>query len=155
LETNTKRFAPAICWGIFIFALCAMPSKNIPNFSWLDIIAPDKWVHAAMHGVLTTLLLMGKDRLPISIFKLSFYKTLITNLKQGGNPSIMPIFGNPIHLLLAIASCLYGVSMEYYQGYFCTDRAFEWSDALADSVGSFVALWFYAKYIFGVKSGNK
>jgi hypothetical protein len=151
LETNTKRFAPALFWGIFIFALCAMPSQNIPDVSWLDIIAPDKWVHAFIFGVFTTFLLAGKDGVNLKIFNFDFYKSLIANIKQPKNINISATIFSKINLLIAITSALYGVAMEFYQGYFCVDRTFDWFDALADGVGSFIALWFYAKYIF-VKS---
>jgi hypothetical protein len=147
LETNTKRFAPALLWGIFIFVLCAMPSQNIPSFNWLDIAAPDKWVHAFIFGVFTTFLLAGKDGINLKIFNFDFYKSLISNIKQPKHSNIAETIFSKTNLLIAIASALYGVAMEFYQGYFCVDRSFDWFDALADAVGSFLALWFYAKYI--------
>jgi hypothetical protein len=147
LETNTKQFAPALFWGIFIFVLCAMPSKNIPSFTWLEIISPDKWVHAFIFGVFTTFMLAGKDGVNLKIFSLDFYKSLIDNIKQPKNTNVSTIFFSKTNLWIAIASGLYGVLIEFYQGYFCVDRSFDWFDALADAVGSFIALWFYAKYI--------
>jgi hypothetical protein len=148
LETNTKQFAPALLWGIFIFALCAMPSKNIPDLNWLDILAPDKWVHAFIFGVFTTFLLAGKDGVNLKVFSLDFYKSLIAHIKQPKNIAISETIFSKTNLGIALASALYGVLIEFYQGYFCTDRMFDWFDALADAVGSFIALWFYAKYIY-------
>jgi hypothetical protein len=152
LETNTKRFAPALLWGIFIFVLCAMPSRNIPDIHWFDIVAPDKWVHAFIFGVFTIFLLAGKDGVILPIFKFDFYKTLIANIKQPKNTAISNQIFSKTNLWIAFASALYGVAMEFYQGYFCVDRSLDGLDALADAAGSFMALWFYAKYILAKPS---
>ena len=146
METNTKRFAPALLWGIFIFVLCAIPSRNVPHFRCLDIVAPDKWVHAFIFSVFTIFLVAGKDNVNLKIFNFDFYKSLISNIKQPQSDNLSEIVFSKTNLLIVIASGLYGLLMEFYQYYFCVDRSFDWFDALADLVGSFVGLWFYAKY---------
>ena len=118
----------------------------MPDFSWLDIIAPDKWVHAFIFGVFTIFLLAGKDDINLKVFSFDFYKSLIANIKQPKSNNLSEIVFSKTNLLIAIASGLYGVLMEFYQGYFCVDRSFDWFDALADAVGSFIGLWFYVKY---------
>lgn len=125
-----------------------MPSKNIPDLNWLTILAPDKWVHAFIFGVFTTFLLASKDGVPLKVFSFDFYKSLIANIKHPKNTVISETIFSKTNLWIALASALYGVLMEFYQGYFCVDRMFDWFDALADAVGSFIALWFYAKYIY-------
>jgi hypothetical protein len=51
-----------VVWALFIMALCGMPGKDIPHFSWLEALSFDKWVHAGLFFVLAVLGIRGLKR---------------------------------------------------------------------------------------------
>lgn len=48
---------------------------------------------------------------------------------------------------VASAASLYGLLMEFYQDIFCTDRTFDWGDALANMVGAYICAWLYLRLV--------
>lgn len=46
-----------LVWSLVILVLCAIPGRDLPNISWLALLAFDKWVHAGIFFVLVVLFL--------------------------------------------------------------------------------------------------
>ncbi len=108
-----KAFAPALAWGILVFALSATPGSDLPHID-LGGLMIDKVAHFIMYGVLTCLLL------------------------RGGIPKRYWFW-------VATAAATYGLILEFYQDIFCTDRTFDWGDALANAVGAFGCGWLWLR----------
>jgi VanZ family protein len=105
---NRHYFAPII-WGLFIFILCAIPGKNLPQYSWAELFSVDKMVHFTLFFIL--ILLLKKAWL----------------LTSDGMHSQ--------NLLAITIGVIYGGSLELMQSYFYTDRSGSWFDFLANGIG--------------------
>jgi VanZ family protein len=106
----------AFLWGLVILFLCAIPGKDIPHVSFLEIISFDKWVHAGMFYILTFLLIRG--------FKLDTAPRLV----------------RPSPLLVAFLLCtLYGGLLEIMQGTLFEERSADMYDFIANTFGSGMA----------------
>lgn len=46
-------------WALVIAILCGMPGRDIPHFSFLEMLSFDKWVHAGIFFILQLLLSRG------------------------------------------------------------------------------------------------
>ncbi len=113
---------PTVFWALFILILCGFPGKDIPHFSFLEILSFDKWVHAGMFFVLVLLGIRG-FRLQNKFLGLKKHAALIA-------------------VGLSIA---YGGILEILQGTIFQDRSADFYDFVANSFGCFVALLFYPK----------
>ncbi|MGZ3901592.1 MAG: VanZ family protein [Bacteroidia bacterium] len=102
----------SIVWILIIFILCATPGQYIPSASWLEMLSFDKWVHASIFFILTSLFL-----------------TIAVKKKQGW-PVIM------LYIILCIA---YGGLLEIMQAKFFSNRSADWQDFVANSFGVLVA----------------
>jgi VanZ family protein len=114
-----RYFLPAIVWFIFIFVACAMPGKDIPHISFLELLAFDKWVHAGIFCVLVLLLMRG--------MKLSYIR-------------VAHITTAWFALAIAIP---YGGLLEIMQGAFFQDRAADLYDFIANSFGAVCGVFLY------------
>ncbi len=114
-----RYFLPAIIWFICIFVACAMPGKDIPHISFLEILAFDKWVHAGIFFVLVLLLMRG--------MKLNYVRaTHVTAV------------------LFALAIAIpYGGLLEIMQGTLFQDRAADLYDFIANSFGAICGVLVY------------
>lgn len=108
----------SIIWALIILGLCSMPGQHIPSFSFLELLAFDKWVHAGMFFVLCTLIFF--------------------HIKQN-SASI-----NKIYLFFFIA-ILYGGALEIMQGTLFSHRTADLNDVIANSVGCVFGLISYNK----------
>ena len=45
------RAAAWVTWAVVVFILHAFPGEYVPNYSWMELFAIDKWVHALMFGL--------------------------------------------------------------------------------------------------------
>jgi VanZ family protein len=114
-----KKFLPGIAWFFIVAILTLMPGKDVPEVGWMDNIPNfDKFVHACLFGALTFLFCLP-------YFKSSFSK------KQKINHFIR----------IALATSIWGITVEFLQKYFIPGRDFELLDWAADSVGALIALW--------------
>ncbi|CAN5324225.1 hypothetical protein BH09BAC5_BH09BAC5_06910 [soil metagenome] len=113
---------PTIIWALFIMILCGIPGTDIPHISFLELLSFDKWVHAGVFFVLTTLAIRG--------FRLQNKFQLLRN-----NASFIAV-------LLAIS---YGGIIEILQGTIFIERSADIYDFIANSFGSILALLFYPK----------
>lgn len=107
-----------LLWAAFIFVLCATPGRYIPSASWLELLSFDKFVHASIFFILCGL-------------TISFVVS-----KNGSN----------LHMATAFfISALYGVSLEWMQANWFSERSADILDILANTFGCAVALFFNAK----------
>ena len=72
-----KNLKWAILWALLIFILCAIPGRDIPSISWLEMLSFDKWVHASLFFILVYFSIDGlvkhqADRKKSYIFSLAF-----------------------------------------------------------------------------------
>jgi hypothetical protein len=128
---NIKPYAPAIAWGIFIFALSVWPGKDFPQLDWGDLLSVDKLVHITFYALLTALILRGPSE--SENFK----------VKKGENASITAENRRKMirfAVITALCCTAYGWFLEWFQENYCQDRLFDWFDGLANTIGAFGAL---------------
>jgi VanZ family protein len=106
----------AILWGLIILVLCAIPGRDLPHVSLLEIISFDKWVHAGMFYVLTSLMILG--------------------FTKATAPSLI----RPRPVLYAFILCtVYGGLLEVMQGTLFEDRSADVYDFIANTFGATLA----------------
>lgn len=105
-------------WTLIIFVLCATPGQYIPSANWLELLSFDKWVHAGMFFVLTSL-------------------GLLSVAKNGG--------ASWMKLLIALGAVAYGGLLEIMQAVFFSRRSADWLDFIADSAGCLLAVLLFSK----------
>ena len=116
-----KHFLPAIIWFVFIFIACAMPGKDVPYSSLLELLALDKWVHATIFFVLVVLLMRGM----IFTYPRAAHRTVA---------------------LFALAIAIpYGGLLEIMQGAFFADRSADPYDFIANSFGAACGVLLYRR----------
>jgi hypothetical protein len=130
---NIKPYAPAIVWGIFIFALSVWPGKDFPQLDWDDLLSVDKLVHITFYALLTALILRGHSQIKNSKLKTREGDFQFLNAEENQK---MLRFG----ILTALSCTAYGWFLEWFQENYCQDRLFDWFDGLANTIGAFGAL---------------
>jgi hypothetical protein len=128
---NIKPYAPAIAWGIFIFALSVWPGKDFPQLDWGDLLSVDKLVHITFYALLTALILRGPSE--SENFKVKKGENAPTTVE---NRRKMIRFA----VITAFSCTAYGWFLEWFQENYCQDRLFDWFDGLANTIGAFGAL---------------
>jgi hypothetical protein len=133
---NMKPYAPAIVWGIFIFALSVWPGKDFPQLDWGDLLSVDKLVHITFYALLTALILRGHSEIKNSKLK-----------NREGDFQFLNAENREKMLRLGVVTALgctaYGWFLEWFQENYCQDRLFDWFDGLANTIGAFGALVVY------------
>jgi VanZ family protein len=117
------RISAPIFWAIFILVLCSIPGKDIPSVGWLQVLSPDKWVHAAIFAVQYLLLM------------LAFSKVYVDKLW---------LFSR--HWLAVMLSLFYAALTEVYQHELLPDRFGDVYDFIANAVGILIGMWLYYRY---------
>lgn len=112
-----SSFIPAIIWLVISFILLVIPGNDLPHNSFFDVPYFDKYVHFCMFFLLTFLFCLP-------FFKLSELTTVIFSW----------------FTRIAMFVILYGIIMEFVQKYAVTDRSFDVTDILFDSIGSVAGL---------------
>jgi hypothetical protein len=133
---NMKPYAPAIVWGIFIFALSVWPGKDFPQLDWGDLLSVDKLVHITFYALLTALILRGHSEIKNSKLKNREGDFQFLNAE---NKQKMLRLG----VVTALGCTAYGWFLEWFQENYCQDRLFDWFDGLANTIGAFGALVIY------------
>lgn len=120
---NRKPNLLTIGWALLIMILCGIPGRDIPHFSFLEMLSFDKWVHAGIFFVLTLLAVRG--------FRLQHkFKTL-------KDPA----------LVIALVLCIsYGGLLEIMQGTLFEERSADVYDFIANSFGCILAALLYKKF---------
>jgi hypothetical protein len=134
---NVRPYAPAIAWGIFIFALSAWPGKDLPKFDLEELFSLDKLVHIIFYAFLTWLILRG--RLQMKNTKHKEMEGDFRFVNEENRRQLMR-FG----LLTALGCTAYGWFLEWFQENYCQDRLFDWFDGLANTIGAFGYLGIFA-----------
>jgi VanZ family protein len=112
-------FPFALAWTAVIFVLCCTPGRYVPTAHWLDLLSFDKLVHASIFFVLSSLWFLC--------------------LVKAGNVTTSRI-------TLVIAACIcYGGMLEVMQATVFSQRSGDWADFIANSIGCFLALWFFKR----------
>lgn len=112
---NIRFWLPAIGWALFILIISLVPSDSLPEFKWINILAPDKLGHILVYAILTILLNGGLQKQ---------YSQNKSRFKYA--------------IWAFIASIVYGGLIETIQGTFLTDRFFDILDILANIIGCFL-----------------
>ena len=108
----------AIIWLFLISVLFFLPGSALPKEGMFGIPHFDKYVHAGFFSIL--------------LFLWRFYFDEAARYSW---------------LLFALALC-YGLAVELIQHYFIINRSFDWTDLVADMVGTVIGLWFWSwRYI--------
>ena len=116
-RTFLGGMVPALLWAILILVLLLMPGRAIPGSGWLARFHVDKLVHAFLFGVFFLLLFKGLRR-------------------QNDPPALQR---RTLYIALAL-SVVYGVSTELLQEATPFGRHAEWSDVVADTIGSLLGV---------------
>lgn len=106
-------------WALVIFVLCATPGQYIPSADWLELLSFDKFVHASMFFILSSL-------------------TLISTFKYHQANSL-------VFLFWGLCIC-YGALLEVLQATCFSNRSADGKDMVANAFGCFVALFFIRKF---------
>ncbi len=118
---SIKKFIPGIAWFFLVLILLCLPGSEFPKakIPFLEAIFFDKWVHMGLFCVLAFLWMMP------------FAKSNIETQ-------------NKLHIIFKIflTVSIWGLATEYIQKYFIPFRSYDLWDWAADSVGAFIA-WFY------------
>jgi hypothetical protein len=113
---KSKCFLPAIACTLLIFILSTLPADELHLPDFWDLLSLDKFAHALFYGILYI------------TWRFAFEK------KNGVNK-----------WLLALSCIAYGISLEFYQGFFLDNRVADWVDGLANSIGVFAAMVFLGR----------
>jgi VanZ family protein len=116
-------FVPGIIWFFLILFLICLPQSKVPEIElwWIEIIKPDKFIHAIMFGIQAFLFILP-------------YKKGDTEPK---------VFRRKI-VFIGIVVAFWGLATEYIQLQ-VPGRSFEWMDWLADSVGVLLVLIYFLR----------
>ena len=116
-------FVPGIIWFFLILFMISLPQSKVPEIElwWIEIIKPDKFIHAIMFGVQAFLFILP-------------YKKGKTEPKLFRRNTI----------LIGIMVAFWGLATEYIQLQ-VPGRSFEWMDWLADSVGVMLVLIYFLR----------
>lgn len=123
-EFSIYKFLPGIAWFFVVMVLTFMPGKDIPGNSLLELLYFDKWVHAAIFGLMVILFIR-----PLVVSSLT-------------ESSKLRYF-----FCIAIAVALWGLATEFIQKYFIPGRSFDIWDFVADSIGCSLAYLFSKHYL--------
>jgi VanZ family protein len=123
MKIKVIQFIPVVIWFIIANILFFMPGQDLPSSGFLEDIYFDKWVHIGLFSGLTFL-----TAYPFIRARRSTKKMLIK---------------------ISILFVIYGVSVEFIQKYFASERSFDISDMIADTVGCcfgyVVSMWLIHK----------
>jgi VanZ family protein len=132
---NIKLYAPAIGWGIFVFALSVWPGKDFPQLpNWTDLFSVDKLVHMLFYAIMAVLILRG------------WFLSEKVAKKDGSiskNDNNLFILG----LLVAVFCSAFGWGIEWVQENYCEDRLFEVLDGVANTIGACVGTFLVIMFI--------
>jgi VanZ family protein len=116
-----KKMKWALAWAVLILILCAIPGRDIPHISFLELLEFDKWVHAGLFFVLMLFAVRGM---------------LVQGKSRAGK----------IKLACLLVCIAYGGALELMQGAVFEDRAPDIYDFIANSFGAVMGLVFYNSF---------
>jgi hypothetical protein len=129
-KISFKKFVPGVAWFFIVLILMCLPGQDLPPTDWLHINFLDKWLHAAVFGLL------------VFLFCWPFYNSAFSQPQR-----------KYYFIKIALAVSLWGLTIEFIQKYFIPGRSFDLFDWAADSVGSLIS-FFICRRIFIKQSKN-
>ena len=114
---------PALVWALLIAFLCGMPGTSVPHVSWLEFLSFDKFVHASLFFVLTTL----------------SYKGIYTKY------NVEYLSTEPVYFCALLMSIAYGGVLELLQSTIFVARSADIYDFFANSIGAVAASIYFNK----------
>lgn len=108
-----RHILPALLWALIILILCAIPGRDIPHISFLELLSFDKFVHASVFFILAYLFIRG-------------LKLQTQNIYLKNQP----------YILAAIVSITYGGLLEIMQEKMFSERYADILDFIANSIGT-------------------
>jgi VanZ family protein len=115
------RAAP-IVWAALVIALHAIPGKDLPDAPLLSLFQFDKFIHAALFGVLAWLIMCS-----------------LPNVQHNTRKRWIGVF---------TACVLFGIGLEFAQQHCFAERSADVYDAIADAIGSLAGLIIFRRYSF-------
>ena len=120
-----NSFIPAITWWLVVLVLMCTPGKDFPELgSWTELIKLDKLIHTGIFGLMAYLFMR-----PIAVRDIS-----ASEKKQ-------------IFLKIAIASSIWGLTIEFIQHFWIPGRSMDIMDFVADTIGCILAYIYSKKYL--------
>ena len=116
--TLFKHLRWALLWALVILGLCAIPGRDLPQWSWADLLSIDKLVHASIFAILVILLVHGLRR----------------------SRPLLSLHSRAVWTALALCVA-YGGALEIMQGTLLSDRSADVLDFLANSFGCGLGWW--------------
>lgn len=107
---------PAIFWAAIIFLLLAMPPLHINQEKPLELSGLDKAIHFLLFGMM--------------VWLWGYYQKTVFS---AGKKPFLPM------LFITIITIIYGIAMEYVQGW--VGRDFDVKDMIADAAGAITAFF--------------
>jgi len=121
LVKSVTRHLPWVVWLLILSILSLIPGENLPEIEF-NLFELDKLIHFIFYFILVILMNIG-CRLKKSE---PFYKSIVW---------------------IVVVGIFTGWSIEYLQGDFITNRFFDYSDIIANSLGTIVGMLIYVKYL--------
>jgi glycopeptide antibiotics resistance protein len=118
------RYTFAISWLVLIAILHALPGDDISKFDFLDGLHIDKLAHAMLFMIAFILLAYADKRQ----YNLTSFRYIIVGL------------------------AMYGLALEYSQGYFFENRSMDIFDWLADICGILIGVLLFRKIPFSTST---
>jgi VanZ family protein len=110
-----------LAWALIILVLCAIPGRDLPNISWLALLAFDKWVHAGIFFVLVLLFLRA------NVLEL---QSRVTSARLG-----------------LAAVIVYGGLLEVMQGALFEERTADIYDFIANTFGAVLGFMLFSRLV--------
>ncbi|MBK6444959.1 MAG: VanZ family protein [Bacteroidetes bacterium] len=113
---------PTLVWAIFILILCGIPGDKIPEMTFWQWLKPDKIVHILIFGLLCFLL-----------------------IRSFGIQHSSEFFRRNAPFAAVLISISYGILVEILQATVFIHRSGDVRDAIANSIGALLGLWFFRR----------
>lgn len=119
---DNNYFRAAASWLILSTIFLTLPGSAFPKESWLDKIWFDKWVHLGIFSIMVALLCWAAYKRNTQRNKIKGY-----------------------FILYGVICLAYGIAIEYVQKHFIPNRSFDFTDIIADGMGSLLGLLYSMK----------
>jgi VanZ family protein len=107
-----RLYLPAFVWLAFTMFLFTLPGSAFPDEPWMKGLPIDKAVHIFLFAVLILL-----------------FSFPALQKKVNWNPLTLKLW-------LPLAAVAYGITVEFIQLHWVSNRGFEWLDVVADTTGT-------------------
>jgi hypothetical protein len=120
-----NSFIPGVLWWIFVLVLMCTPGKDLPRLgSWTELISLDKIIHVLVFGLM------------VYLFSRPLYQKNLSNREK-----------KQLFAKIAIASAIWGLTIEFIQHFWIPGRSLDILDFVADSLGCLLAYIYCKRYL--------